>query len=218
MTFSYPARTGVVLEGVTLELRPGETVALVGPSGAGKSTVAKLLLRLVEPTTGVVSVDGTDLASCDTEAWRRLVAWVPQRPTIFRGTVTDNILLGNPSADDEAVWAAAQAGGRGLVRPGPAPGIRDDGGRRRPSVVRRRAAEAGVGAGIPAQRSLVVLDEPTANLDPASAELVADAVEQLRKGRTLLVIAHRPEPVRRADRVVTLEAGRIVTERKAAAA
>ena len=218
VTFSYPARPGVVLDGVTLELRPGETVALVGPSGAGKSTVAKLLVRLAEPTTGVVSVDGTDLASCDTEAWRRLVAWVPQRPTIFRGTVTDNILLGDPSADDEAVRAAAQlAGADSFVQALPQgyATMVGDGGRALSAGERQRLALA---RAFLRNAPLVVLDEPTANLDPASAELVADAIEHLREGRTLLVIAHRPEPVQRADRVVTLEAGRVVAEREAAAA
>src|SRR5262249_17504881 len=100
-----------------LELLPGEMVALVGESGAGKSTVATLLLRLAEPTSGRVSIGGVDLAACDTAAWRRLVAWVPQRPTIFCGTVADNIRLGDADASDEGVRAAASlAGADGFVR------------------------------------------------------------------------------------------------------
>ena len=87
VSFAYPLRPGLVLDGLDLELRPGETVALVGESGAGKGTVASLLLRLAEPTDGRVTVGGADLARCDTEAWRRQLAWVPQHPTIFRGTV-----------------------------------------------------------------------------------------------------------------------------------
>jgi ATP-binding cassette, subfamily C, bacterial CydD len=218
VTFSYPAREGAVLDGVTLELRPGETVALVGPSGAGKSTIARLLVRLAEPTTGVVSVGGTDLAFCDTEAWRRLVAWVPQRPTIFRGTVAENIRLGDPSADDEAVRVAARlAGADSLVETLPQGygTIVGDGGRALSAGERQRVALA---RAFIRRAPLVVLDEPTANLDPVSAALVADAVERLRTGRTLLVIAHRPELAKRTDRIVTLDAGRIVAEYGAAVA
>jgi ATP-binding cassette subfamily C protein CydD len=217
VTFEYPSRPGLVLGGVTLELEPGETVALVGASGAGKSTVARLLLRLAEPTAGTVSVGGVDLGSCDTDEWRKLVAWIPQHPTIFRGTVAENIRLGDPTAEDARVREAADNAGaddflRGL--PDGYATVVGDGGRPLSAGEARRIALA---RAFLRDAPLVVLDEPTADLDPVSAERVAAAVERLGEGRTVLVIAHRPELVRRADRVVTLEAGRIVGDRRVAA-
>jgi ATP-binding cassette, subfamily C, bacterial CydD len=208
VTFSYPSRPGLVLDGLDLELGPGETVALVGASGAGKSTVADLLLRLVEPTAGRVTVGGVDLALCRPEAWRELVAWVPQRPVILRGTVADNIRLGDPSATEDRVCRAAGLAGAAdfvLALPDGYETVVGDGGRTLSAGERRRIALA---RAFLRDAPLVILDEPTADLDPVNAELVVAAVERLRAGRTLLVIAHRPELVRHADRVVVLDGGR----------
>jgi thiol reductant ABC exporter CydD subunit len=218
VTFAYPARPGLVLDGLDLALHPGETVALVGESGAGKSTVASLLLRLAEPTAGSVTVAGVDLAGCDTAAWRRRVAWVPQLPTIFRGTVADNVRLGRAEAgDDEVRAAAALAGADGFVRalPDGYDTLVGDGGRPLSAGERRRLALA---RAFLRDAALVVLDEPTADLDPDSAELVARAIERLRRGRTVLVVAHRPELASRADRVVELADGKatVLWERAAA--
>jgi thiol reductant ABC exporter CydD subunit len=207
VSFEYPARPGLVLDRLDLELFPGETVALVGESGAGKSTVASLLLRLADPTAGRVTVGGTDLARCDIEAWRRQLAWVPQHPTIFRGTVADNIRLGRAGADDAAVRAAAGlAGADGFVQelPDGYETLVGDGGRPLSAGERRRLALA---RAFLRDAALVVLDEPTADLDPESAELVGRAMERLSRGRTVLLIAHRPEFARRADRVVVLAGG-----------
>ena len=208
VSFSYPARPEVVLDGLDLELAPGETVALVGESGAGKSTVASLLLRLAEPTAGRISVDGTDLAGCDTAAWRRLVAWVPQHASLVRGTVAENIRLGDPSAPDGRVREAAElAGADSFIRALPEgyETVVGDGGRPLSAGERRRLALA---RAFLRDAPFVILDEPTADLDPANAEAVADAVERLSAGRTVLVLAHRPELAQRADRVVVLEGGR----------
>ena len=208
VSFAYPSRPGLVLDGFELELLPGETVALVGESGAGKSTVGNLLLRLAEPTSGRVSVGGFDLARCRADAWRRQLAWVPQQPTIFRGTVADNIRLGDARASDDRVRrAAALAGADTFMRALPRgyATLVGDGGRPLSAGERRRIALA---RAFLRDAPLVVLDEPTADLDPSSAELVADAIDRLRGSRTLLLIAHRPELVGRADRVVVLEAGR----------
>jgi ATP-binding cassette, subfamily C, bacterial CydD len=208
VSFAYPSRSGLVLDGLDLELYPGETVALVGRSGAGKSTVASLLLRLAEPTAGRLTIGGVDLRSCRTEEWRRLVAWVPQRPTVFRGTVADNIRLGDASASETRVRrAAAKAGAGAFVRALPQ-GYETaigDGGRSLSAGERRRIALA---RALLSRAPLVILDEPTADLDALSAQLVAEAIDQLRGDRTVLLIAHRRELVGRADRVVVLEAGR----------
>jgi len=208
ISFAYPSRPGLVLDGFELELLPGETVALVGESGAGKSTVGILLLRLAEPTSGRLSVGGVDLARCRADAWRRQLAWVPQQPTILRGTVADNIRLGDAGASEDRVQRAAElAGADGFVRALPRgyATLVGDGGRPLSTGERRRIALA---RAFVRDAPLVVLDEPTADLDPSSAELVANAIDRLRGDRTLLLIAHRSELVGRADRVVVLEAGR----------
>ena len=218
VSFSYPSRPAPVFEQLDLTLLPGEMVALVGESGAGKSTVASLLLRLAEPSAGRVSIGGVDLAACDTAAWRSLVAWVPQRPVIFRGTVADNIRLGDADASDERVRGAASlAGADGFVcrLPDGYETFVGDGGRPLSAGERRRLALA---RAFLRDAPLVVLDEPTADLDPESAALVAEAVERLRGGRTVLVIAHRPELFRHADRVVVLDGGRTALLRESAAA
>jgi ATP-binding cassette, subfamily C, bacterial CydD len=210
VSFAYPARPGRVLDRVDLELRPGETVALVGPSGGGKSTIASLLLRLAEPARGRVAVGTVDLAACDAESWRAQIAWVPQHPTIFRGTVADNIRLGDASADEARVRAAAELAGAdavvGMLPDGYETAV-GEGGRPLSAGEVQRIALA---RAFLRDAALVILDEPTANLDPASAGLVRDAVERLRAGRTVLLIVHRPELAALADRVVRLRGGRIV--------
>ena len=206
VSFTYPARPAPVLTGLDLELEPGETVALTGPSGAGKSTVAALLLLLADPTAGRVTAGGVDLAGCDPADWRASVAWVPQRPTVFRGTVADNIRLGDPTAADEAVRrAAGLAGADGFVRelPGGYDTVVGDGGRPLSAGQVRRIALA---RAFLRDAPLVVLDEPTADLDPASADAVGEAVVRLLGGRTVLLVTHRPELEARADRVVRLGA------------
>ena len=218
VSFAYPARAGLVLDGLDLELRPRETVALIGESGAGKSTVASLLLLLAEPSAGRVTVDGVDLAACRPEDWRRLVAWLPQRPTLFRGSVADNIRLGERGASDERVRdAARRAGADGFVHalPDGYATVVGDGGRALSAGERQRIALA---RALVRNAPLVVLDEPTAHLDPESAGLVAEAVERLSGRCTLLVIAHRPELVLGADRVVELAARQIAAGTSKAAA
>jgi ATP-binding cassette, subfamily C, bacterial CydD len=206
VSFSYPGRPGAVLAGADLELAPGETVALTGPSGGGKSTIAALLLLLAEPTDGRVSAGGVDLTRCSPAAWRAQVAWVPQRPTLFRGTVADNIRLGDGAAGDSAVWeAAVLAGADAFVRelPDGYGTLVGDGGRPLSAGQVRRIALA---RAFLRDAPFVILDEPTADLDTKSAQLVGDAVERLLDGRTVLLITHRPELEARADRVVRLGA------------
>jgi thiol reductant ABC exporter CydD subunit len=210
VSFSYPGRLGTVLDRVHLELAPGETVALVGPSGSGKTTLASLLLRLAEPTSGRITVGGVDLAACDAGAWRSQIAWVPQHPTLFRGTVADTIRLGDAAASDARVAeAAALAGAAEFVSelPGGYGTIVGDGGRQLSAGQVERLALA---RAFLRDAGLVILDEPTANLDRRSAGLVEEAIDRLRVGRTVLLVAHSPELTALADRVVTLTAGRLV--------
>jgi ATP-binding cassette, subfamily C, bacterial CydD len=211
VSFAYPARSTAVLDGLDLSLDPGETVALVGESGAGKSTIASLLLRLADPTAGRLTVGGADLTQMAPAEWRQQLAWVPQRPTIFRGTIADNIRLGDPGASDEAVLQAAERAGADMfIR-----ALRDgfgtvvgDGGRPLSGGERRRLALA---RAFLRDAQLVVFDEPTADLDPEHAELVRDAVAEHCADRTVLLITHSSALVRQADRVVSLEGGRAVS-------
>jgi thiol reductant ABC exporter CydD subunit len=216
VSFSYPNRGSPVLDRLDLELLPGETLALVGESGAGKSTVASLLLRLVEPTAGRISVGGVDLARCDRRAWLRLIAWVPQHPSLFRGTVAENVRLGDPHASDQRVLdAAVLAGADGFIRALPSGYATEvgDGGRPLSPGERRRV---GLARALLRDAPLVVLDEPTADLDPHSVKLVSEAVCGLKaEGRTMLVIAHRPELVGHADRAVRLLHGSSVQTEQA---
>jgi ATP-binding cassette, subfamily C, bacterial CydD len=210
VTFAYPGRPIRVLDGLDLELAPDETVALVGESGAGKSTVAGLLLGMLTPTSGRVLVGGVDLRACRMDAWRSHIAWVPQHPTLLRGSVADNIRLGEPGAHEHAVRdAAARAGADAFIRslPDGYATMIGDGGRSLSTGERRRIALA---RAFLRDAPLVILDEPTADLDPEGVAVVAAAVGRLRTGRTVLVIAHRPELVDGADRVVRLIDGAAV--------
>jgi ATP-binding cassette subfamily C protein CydD len=207
VSFAYPSRPQLVLDRLDLDLLPGETVALVGASGVGKSTVATLLLGFAEPTAGCITVGGVSLSDYRLEVWRRFLAWVPQRPTVFRGSVASNIRLGGPDASDQRMREAAMLAGADRFISELQLGyetVVGDGGRPLSTGERRRIALA---RAFLRDAPLVILDEPTADLDRTSADVVAEAIERLRVGRTVLIIAHRPELVRRADRVVHLDSG-----------
>jgi thiol reductant ABC exporter CydD subunit len=218
VTFAYPARQGTVLNGLDLTVRPHETLAVIGESGAGKSTLAALVLGLAQPTSGSIELDGIDLADCRLDDWRSMLAWVPQQPTIFRGTVAENIRLGRPDATDAEVReASVRAGADAFVRR-LADGydtLVGDGGRVLSAGERRRLALA---RALVRDAELVVLDEPTADLDPESAALVVRAIEELHGQATIILIAHRPELAALADRTVLLSGGRAVEPRERTAA
>jgi ATP-binding cassette subfamily C protein CydD len=208
VAFAYePGRPA--LAGVDLRIDPGQRVAVVGPSGAGKTTLASLLLGFVRPDSGRILVDGTDLAELDLDDWRARLAWLPQNPRLFQGSVLDNIRLGAPDADMDAVRQAAERARaaefierlpRGYDTPIGERGAGLSGGQiQRIALARAFVRDA----------RLVVLDEATASLDPASEAQVQAAIEDLAKGRGLLVIAHRLATVRSADQIIVLEAGRV---------
>jgi ATP-binding cassette, subfamily C, bacterial CydD len=217
VSFAYPLRQSLVLDSVDLELRPRETLALVGPSGAGKSTIAALLLGFAEPAHGRVTLGGVNLSGVDARAWRQHVAWLPQRPTLFRGTIADNVRLGDPGAGDEYVRTAAEhAGANAFVcrLPDGYDTVVGDGGRPLSAGETQRIALA---RAFLREAPLLILDEPTANLDPRSAELVTAAIERLRGGRSVLLLTHSSRLAAAADRIVELRGGRTVEPAVAAA-
>jgi thiol reductant ABC exporter CydD subunit len=210
--FSYDAARAPALDGFSLALPPGATVALVGPTGSGKTTAAQLLLRFLEPERGVITVDGVPLGGLAPEEWRRRVGWVPQSPRLFHGTVRENVALARPGASDtELAEAAARAHLDGVLRGMPR-GWETPVGEAGARLSGGEAQRVALARAFLKDSPVLVLDEPTAQLDPESEAAVVDAIESLRRGRTVLLIAHRLTTVARADRIALLAHGRIVEE------
>ncbi|MFF8777707.1 thiol reductant ABC exporter subunit CydD [Streptomyces sp. NPDC015140] len=204
VTVRYPGRSVDAVTDVSLTVEPGETVALVGPSGAGKSTLLNALLGFVTPSEGRIRIGGTDLSSLDPGQWHAQVAWVPQHPHLFAGTIAENVRLARPDADDLAVCRAlrdagalefvdALPDGTGTVLGEDGTGL-SAGQRQRLALARAFLAD----------RPVLLLDEPTAALDGATEAEVVAAVRRLAEGRTVLLVVHRPALLEVADRVVRL--------------
>ncbi|MFJ8843606.1 thiol reductant ABC exporter subunit CydD [Streptomyces cyaneofuscatus] len=207
VTVRHEGRTDPSLDAVSLTVEPGETVALVGPSGVGKSTLLNVVLGFAVPDEGRVRVGGRDLAELDLERWRSRIAWVPQRPHLFAGTIAENVRLARPDADDEAVVAALRdAGAYDFVAelPDGERTLLGEDGAGLSAGQRQRLALA---RAFLADRPLLLLDEPTASLDGETEAGIVDAVRRLAAGRTVLLVVHRPALLAVADRVVTLEPG-----------
>ncbi len=213
VAFTHPGAVRPALDGVDLRVEDGETVAVVGPSGAGKSTLLGLMMRFTVPDAGEIDVDGTPLGDLHPATWRRQVAWVPQRPTIFAGTVAENVALGRPTASpDEIRGAIRLARGEdfvdalplGVDTPLGEQGLRLSGGQRQRLAIARAAL---------CDAPFVILDEFTAHLDEQTELDVLDAVAELLRPRTALIVAHRPATIALADRIVTLVDGRVAVTR-----
>ncbi|MGN8157562.1 thiol reductant ABC exporter subunit CydD [Salinisphaera sp. RV14] len=209
VSYAYPDGTQA-LTGVDLSIAPGETVAIVGASAAGKSTLALVLMGLLAPTTGRVTVDGIDRATLAPDYWRRWCAWVPQQPRLFHGNVRDNLTLGAIEVPDDVLWQAlerAQARAfvaalpDGLDTPIGERGVRLSGGEAQRLAIARAFAAAA---------PFVVVDEASAHLDAPNEQALTAALGELGADRSLVVIAHRLATVREADHIVVLDAGRVV--------
>jgi ATP-binding cassette subfamily B protein len=211
--FHYPSKPDApALNGFTLAIQPGETVAVVGPSGAGKSTLFQLVQRFYDPEDGVLSLDGVPYRSADPHDIRSRLAVVPQETVIFAASALENIRYGRPEATEAEVWAAAEAAhADGFLKDLP-DGINSylgEAGTRLSGGQRQRLA---IARAILRNAPILLLDEATSALDAESEQLVQSALEGLMKGRTTLVIAHRLATVRNADRIVVMDKGRIVAE------
>ncbi|WP_037846470.1 thiol reductant ABC exporter subunit CydD [Streptomyces sp. NRRL S-474] len=204
VTVRYPGRSADAVADVSFTVEPGETVALVGPSGAGKSTLLHVLLGFVRPAEGRVRVGGVDLDDADLEQWRSRVAWVPQRPHLYAGTIAENVRLARPGATDDAVRRALRDAGAlefvDALPEGPDT-VLGENGAGLSAGQRQRLALA---RAFLADRPVLLLDEPTAALDGATEAEVVAAVRRLAAGRTVLLVVHRPALLGVADRVVRL--------------
>lgn len=213
VTFRYPTRPErEALSELSLEVRPGETLALVGPSGAGKSTVLQLLLRFYDPESGSISLNGVSLPNADLNAFRELIAFVPQETIIFAASARDNLRYGCWAASDEEIWEAARAANaeefihdlpQGLDTYLGDNGARLSGGQRQRIAIARAMLR---------NAPILLLDEATSALDSRSEKLVQQAIERLMQGRTTIVIAHRLSTIRSADRIVVLDHGVIAEQ------
>jgi ATP-binding cassette subfamily B protein len=213
VTFRYPARPDhKALNGFSLDIQPGEAVALVGPSGAGKSTVFQLLLRFFAPQDGAILFDGIDTGELDPVALRHNIALVAQDPVIFSGTIADNIRYGRPEASDEDVRRAAEAA------------VASEFIERLPELYQTRVGERGmtlsggqrqrlaIARAILRDAPLLLLDEATSALDSENERLVQQGLANLMAGRTTIVIAHRLSTIQKLKRIVVMDQGRIVGE------
>lgn len=200
------------LNGVTFALPPGQRVALVGPSGGGKSTIAGLLLRFLEPDSGVIHVGDVPLHHIDAAAWRQQIAWVPQQPYLFNASIADNIRLGRPDAPLDAVMAAArQAGAHEFINALPQ-GYDTIAGERGARLSGGQAQRIAIARAFLKDAPLLLLDEATSSLDPETESVIEATLARLMQGRTSLVIAHRLSTVYQADHILVLAAGRIVDQ------
>jgi ATP-binding cassette subfamily B protein len=209
--FAYPSRPGVAaLDGVNLRIAPGETVAVVGPSGAGKTTIIQLIQRFYDPDSGAICLDGMRVDGLTRDAFRKHIALVPQDPVIFAASARENIRFGRPDATDAEIEVAAQAaaahdfiealpdgydsylGERGVMLSG--------GQKQRIAIARAILRDAPV----------LLLDEATSALDAESERAVQRAVDELSEGRTTVIVAHRLATVKKADRIIVMDQGRIV--------
>jgi len=206
---THPGRTAPALDGVSLQIRPGERIMVTGPSGSGKSSLLALLLRFADPGAGTIEAGGANLADLDLAAWRAQIAWVPQRPHLFTGTVASNIALGQPEASRAAVERAARLAGaaefiaalpRGLdTELGERAGRLSAGQRQRIALARAFLRDA----------PLLLLDEPTAHLDAITAGQILGTIETLMAGRTVVLVTHGPGWAAQADQTITLDQGHL---------
>ncbi|GLS88848.1 ABC transporter [Cypionkella aquatica] len=210
VVFHYPARPNApALHGISLHVKPGETVALVGPSGAGKSTVLQLLMRFYDPQSGTLALDGIDLKSLARSDFRAEMALVPQDPVIFATSALENIRFGRPDATEAEVHAAARAAAAHDFIESLPQGYQTYLGERGTMLSGGQKQRIAIARAILRDAPVLLLDEATSALDAESERAVQAAVDHLSQGRTVIVVAHRLATVKRADRIVVLDQGRI---------
>lgn len=212
VSFSYPDRQGDAVSDLSFEIKQGEQVAIVGPSGSGKSTIMSLLLGFIQPVGGTVMINNMPLGEDIKQGWREMVSWIPQKPHLFNGTLSDNITLGRPDATAaEIAEALALTGLSELVGQLPeglntsvgANGTRLSGGESQRVALARAFLK---------HSQVLIMDEPTANLDLELEQGLVKAIDNLRKGKTVIMIAHRLSSIQSSDRVIYMENGCLVEQ------
>lgn len=210
LSYQYPQRPEPALEEISFSLAPGEKVALVGPSGSGKSTVAELLMGLLQPTRGRVLLDDRPLESFDLDAWRARLSWVPQKPYLFNASVLQNLLIARPEAGLAEIQRAARlAQAEHFIERLPQ-GYETPIGERGQRLSGGEAQRLAIARAFLKNTPILILDEATANLDPENEALIAEALAQLARHRSTLMIAHRLGAVLDADRILVMGKGRIL--------
>ncbi len=213
VTFHYPSRPNIAaLNNVSLDVKPGETIALVGPSGAGKTTIIQLLLRFYDPDQGRITVDGTELKDVAREAFRASIALVPQDPVIFATSARENIRFGRPDATDAEVEDAAKAAAAHEFLSALPDGYESYVGERGVMLSGGQKQRIAIARAILRDAPILLLDEATSALDAESEAAVQKAVETLSENRTTLVVAHRLATVKKADRIIVFDKGEIVAQ------
>jgi ATP-binding cassette subfamily C protein CydD len=209
---AFEAGQRPVLQGISFALKEGEQLALVGASGAGKSTTLNLLLGFLLPDNGRIKVNGMPLAEMTPDSWRRHIAWIAQHPTLFQGTIKDNILLGRPQATDRQIErAAGNARVLDFARHLPA-GLETPVGEHGFGLSRGQAQRVALARAFLKDAPLLLLDEPTAGLDTENETLVIHALQALSRGKTVLMLTHRLTNLKQADRIMVMDRGRIVEQ------
>lgn len=210
VSYSYQGGNRPAVKGISVTVSPGEKVAIVGESGSGKSTIANLILRFIEPTAGRIRVDDTLLNTIAPDLWRDQIAWVPQTPYLFNTTVAENIRLGNPEASPHEVIEAAQVAEAHMFIQQLPDGYDTVCGERATRLSGGQAKRIALARAFLKNAPLLILDEAMAFLDPDTEARIDNALDRLFQGKTVIVIAHRLNTIRRADRILVMENGRIV--------
>jgi ATP-binding cassette, subfamily C, bacterial CydD len=207
ITVAYPGRQSPALQGLCLTIRPGDRIVLTGPSGAGKSSLLAVLLRFIQPTAGTIAAGGRDLSAISVDQWRAQIAWVPQQPYLFCGSVADNIALGQPGASLDAIRRAARLAGAGEFIDALPGGYHSALGDRALRLSAGQRQKIALARAFLRDAPLLLLDEPSAHLDPASARHIGEAIETALAGRTVILVSHGQGWTGVAGRVISLHHG-----------
>ena len=212
VAFSYKGSNEPVLSGIDLEVKEGETIALVGESGSGKTTILNLLIGFITPGGGRLSIDGTDISEINLRSYRRFISVVPQTPILFTGTVRENITYGLTNVSDEEVNHAVEAANLKSVIAKLPNGLNTMIGEHGANLSGGQRQRISIARAIIRDPRVIILDEATSALDTISEKEIQDALNELIKGRTTFIVAHRLSTVRGADRIVVLDQGKIREE------
>ena len=210
--FHYPEQSGMALSKISLTIEPGDRVAIIGPIGSGKTTLGKLLLGLYQPSSGTVSLDGTDIRQIDPAELRRFIGYVPQDVTLFRGTIRDNIILGSPGVDDAQILRAAELSGVNAFTAKQAQGIDLEVGEQGRGLSGGQRQSVAMARALLHDPPILVLDEPSSSMDNRTESKLKSNLATLLPGKTLVLITHRGSLLELVNRIIIIESGAIIAD------